>query len=219
MKNLLISEAIAFVRAAIDELQPNGSIFETASDSDSLDLDHIIRSNILQAVTNIHSTAPLSILGKDAQGATLDNATASDKVLSIPFPDGILRLVALKATDSAITVTELIPEDSEEAAKQNDPYVCGTYQRPVAVLRYYADNPVIDYYSLRTVPQGSAPSMIAKLLYMPIPAFVGADENESVPINKYLENAIINQLTGLVLMSYKDDNAQNFFTLSKAQMQ
>lgn len=221
MKTLLTSEAIAFVRAAIDELQPNGSIFETTSDSDSQDLDLIIRSNILQAVANVHNSAPLYILGKDAANALSENITGEAKTLSIPFPSGILRLVALKAVDSAITVTELMPEDSEEAAKQDDPYVCGTYQRPVAVLRYFSDGPKVQYYSLRdTLQSGVQPqSKVGKALYIPMPVFAGSGDTESVQINKYLENAILNQLTGLVLLSYKDDSAQNFLTLSKEQMQ
>lgn len=222
MTKLFTSDIIGFVRAAIDELQPNSSLMELLTDADSQDLDHIIEAHILKAVNVIHSTSPYMLAAKDAASPSQDNNIVIDgKTILIHFTEeGLLRPLALAATDSNYTVTEFIPEDSLEAAKQNDPYVCGTYQRPAAVLRYGDNGPYLQYYSLREAPGVSAngEDYIKKLLYFPIPKIETEDNKQYVNINGYLENAILSYLTGLVLATFKDQNAETYFNLAKAHL-
>ena len=222
MIKLFTSDIIGFVRAAIDELQPNSSLMELLTDADSQDLDHIIEANILKAVNVIHSTAPHILAAKDADSLSQeDNVEVDGKTILIHFTEkGLLRPLALAATDSNYTVTEFIPEDSLEAAKQNDPYVCGTYQRPAVVLRYGDNGPYLQYYSLREAPgvSASGEDYVRKLLYFPIPKIETEDNKQYVSINRYLENAILSYLTGLVLATFKDQNAETYFNLAKAHL-
>lgn len=210
MKALLLSEARSFVHAAIDEIQLNDSEFEGVID-DNADMDSIIDSKILEAVTYIHNNAQLNKIGEDAVTA-MPTTSLDGTSIKIPSKD-IMRLLMFKGRDSDLSVTNWYGEDSPVAAMQNDEYAKGTYQNPVIIKRIGA-NPFFQYYSLAKADALGNDS----IAYIPYPLISGTGNSISIDICETVKLSILNYLTGLVLLVYKDQHADSFFNQAKLYM-
>lgn len=215
MLSLPVSELVSAVRISLDELRLNPSLMAGVQDTDSDDLDTIIESKIVEAVTVVHRQADIDLL-TDAPAVTPASVTAEGKVLLIQVPQDMLRFVALKVSDSYYTVCRLIREGSHDALRQGDIYACGTYERPEAVLRRGNSTNTILYYSLREVlgQNESAGEKVELLSYLTVPAI----ENDAVEVCSEVKDAVISMLTGLVLTVFKDEHATRFYEMARMQM-
>ena len=222
MIDLTIAQAIAAVRAALDELQPNESYMAGVTDTDNADLDTIIEKKLVEAVAMVHANAAYSLVAADAPVIASPTATADGLVLKVEVPQNMMRFVAFKATDSAHTVTALLDEGDPEALRQADLYACGTHERPEAVLHRGSTVNKIWYYKLATTlaaasgntPAETAVSRIERLSYLTYPAIV----SNAVKVCTMLKDAVISMLTGLVLTVYKDQSAEAFYSQARLQM-
>lgn len=216
MVSLTETDAIAAVRKALDELQPNESYMAGVTDSDNADLDAIIKSKMVEAVAMVHSVAPRSRVA-DAPAITSPTVTAASKVLKVEVPQNMLRFLSIKATDSPHLVTELIEDGSADAQRQADLYACGTHERPEAVLHRGNTNNEIWYYSLATElgQNEQASNRLERISYLTYPAI----SSNAVQVCSLLRDAVISMLTGLVLTIYKDNKAADeFFSQARLQM-
>ena len=222
MIDLTVAQAISAVRAAIDELQPNESYMAGVTDSDNADLDTIIEKKLVEAVAMVHANAAYSLVAADAPAIVSPVATADGLVLKVEVPQNMLRFVALKATDSAHTVTDLYDEGDADALRQADQYACGTHERPEAVLHRGGTVNKIWYYKLASAlaaaagntPAETAASRIERLSYITYPAIA----SNTVKVCAMLKDAVISMLTGLVLTVYKDQSAEAFYSQARLQM-
>ena len=154
MVTLTNTDAVTLVRKNLDELDTNSSQMVEDNYEDNKNLDNIIRRNLPEAVNAVVLAAPSALLeGKTATSSDMDSVSATtDGVLSFELKSTtkFLRLVAFRAADSDIVVTDAIPEASPEGRKQLNGYVRGRYDRPRLVQgQGFHTGPAFRYYTLR----------------------------------------------------------------------
>ena len=197
MFQLGISAACAYVRKSLDELTSVEDIGMLAS-PDAIDLHKIVENSIIEAAVRVHERAS-SILMEGVKGTQDTDYSATlnspDLSVTITMTKKTVRVVSIKANDSEVVVTELIPEDSAEGRKQKNPHIRGTHDDPRVVLNkvWAGDHlPKMTYYSAKT----SLPTF--ELEYVPYPEI---DEN-TILICSRLEYAVLNELTAMVMDSF-----------------
>ena len=213
-----ITDLIAAVRAALDELQLNPSLMAGVQDADSEDLDTIIRKKVVEAVAQVHYQADRTRVTPDATVVQSPSATAEGSVLVVDVPGTMHRFLSLKVTDSPYTIISLYEEGTPEALWQNDQYACGTWERPQAVLHRGSTTNKIRYYKLRT-PLGdneAAVSRVERLCYLDYPVIDTTDD--TVDVCYLLQDAVVSMLTAMVLTVLKDPHSEQFYSLAKLQM-
>ena len=210
MKNLTTSEAVAFVRARLDEIAFSASDM-LVSNKDDRNLETTILSLLPEAIKTVHLAAPVSLL----EGLTLSDSDVTPELeggyVVIPLEyatfDGLLRLVSFRDTVNGTgqNVTELTPEDSMLGRLQKNKYMRGTPENPVLVARNVPDahRPELFYYG----PADVSFSFIME--YIPLPVLKTAQVQQET-VNYYLvaervSDAILNLLTGMVLQAYRED--------------
>lgn len=201
MYSLTIDAATSYVRGVLDELITVDDIGMLAS-PDGVDINSLVERFILEAVIRTHNKAPILFLeGKqgaldtDYSATMATNTEKEPKVVDIAMLVPTLRVLSIKASDSSIVVTELIPEDSAEGRKQLNGYIRGEYDDPRVVLKKVWGSsgdhlPIMKYYSssTETLPDFT-------LEYIPYPEI----ESNAVSIAPRLEYAVLNELAALVL--------------------
>lgn len=216
MTTLSLNDARALVRKNLDELDPNGSIMysdENPSSPDYADnksLDDIIGRYLPEAINAVHLAAPVALLEGTA-GTAVGPTISTDKVLkfSLATTTKFLRLVAFRAADSDIVVTEVIPESSPEGRKQQNTHIRGRADRPRLVMcQDLASNISFRYYSISASYSGTASSAIAQFSY--IPEVTYSSEATGYNISYRLKQNIIDLLTARVLETYNDARYQNY---------
>lgn len=212
MENLTLAEARLFVRSAIDELQLNESAMEGIPIDES-DMDSIIDAKVEEAVEFVHRNAAPQSVADDALIMNADDITmnSNNGTVIIPSSD-IMRLLSVKCSDSIVSATEWYNEDTPIAAMQSDPYAKGTSDNPVVIKRLSgSEDDAFVYYSYNK--EDNSISCIVK--YLPFPKVT----NGAIQICRRVRLAVLNFLTGLVLMVYKDNHADSFFNQAKFYMQ
>lgn len=154
----------ALIRAValrMDEITPDNGYVIPVDGSDNNPLYELIDGVIDDAVRNLYAVAPYwrlpqsSISSSSLNDETIFEDTPYERTkLVIKIGDDFLRLAEIKYTDFSRPITELYPEQSEEARRQHNPYLVAKTAKPVAVLTYGkwgSNNEVskqIDCYSL-----------------------------------------------------------------------
>lgn len=212
MVTLSPSDAVTLVRKNLDELDPNGSVMYDPDDShgDNASLDDIIRRMLPEAVNEVHLAAPTQLL--EGKAVTVVDPAISEGVLSFSLgaDSKYLRLVAFRAADSGIVVTDPLPEASPEGRKQLNKYIRGRYDRPrLVLLQGRHTGPAFKYYSMSDGYGGTAADAIAQLSIVE-EQFYSADAT-GYEISRRLRQNIIDALTAKVLETYSDQRAQAFY--------
>lgn len=210
MKNLTVDYIRKRVRACLDELGLNDACF-MEEDQDSIELSGVIESKILEAVRYVYLNASRHLL----DGVVLEGtATVSDiGVGRLSLPTDFLRMISFKMSDWTSPVCDIITEYDAEYHKQSDKYARGTWESPVCALVKTGDGDVLEFYSCK-----DSTATIAHALYLPLPVFENVNHLPCVSVCDKLEDAVVNQITGLVLLTYKDQHADSFINLAKSYM-
>ena len=160
---LTLSRAIEFVRARLDELSFfNDDMISPATDDRNL--DKTVEKLLPEAAEYVYRAAPADFL--EPQGvikansvhpgaviAGVESAVLSDDgvlTITIKYSSGFLRLVAFRASDSEIYVTEPVPFNSVKARMQACRFVRGTYDDPVLVEQRIPGKVIYRYYTCYT---------------------------------------------------------------------
>lgn len=190
-----VSSAIAFVRARMDEIAfEQGDMIPVAQDDRNL--DNTIGQLLPEAVQVVVLASPAHLLESDS--VETQSAIASGPV-DMSVDDDFLRMVYMKASDSDVFVTNPVPFNSPEARMQANPYTKGTPDAPVVVLTPLNAGAKFTYYSL-----GEAGSV--ELAYISKPEIV----SHAIFCPVRLEEAVLNELTAMVLETYNDQRSQLF---------
>ena len=237
MQSLPSDTAILLVRKNLDEVEPNDSVMYTDENNDNLSLNDIIRKNLPEAINAIHLAAPVHLLeGEDFSFMPSAVTITSDGVLDFTLineqgqeEQAFLRLVFFRATKTGgpedRIVTDVIPESSAEAHKQLNPYIRGNYDRPILVKKQELAGdsgkaPKFAFYSVRDLSRFSgadpmsAYMAISRFNYIKELAYVAPTTqtpNPSYKISSRLRQNIIDYLTAMVMETYGDQRAQNFY--------
>lgn len=227
MYNLTVPAAVLAVRKNLDEAGLNDSMMyappagaSEATDNNSL--DDLIAKTIPEAINGVVAAAPAFMLeGIGPASATITDIT--DKVVTFTIGDEVLRLVALKAADTAEIVTDILAEASPEGRMQLNSAVRGTYDKPRLVQLSGSQNqPSFKYYSLAQTTEFDDQSfgeVFDTFYYIPVCRYAtgslyqGATSSDPAyyRVPHDLVDKILYRLTALVLAIYGENEKANYF--------
>lgn len=221
---MLLSSAISFVRTRMDEIAFNNDDMILAGQDDR-NLDVTIERLLPEAAQVVFLAAPVALLSpeveleydmssQDPQPSYIEQIDLDEPKLEIELnaTAAFLRLVYFKADDSDVFVTKTVPFNSPKARQQSNEYVRGTADAPVIVERKTAsDHVVLSYYGTE--------SSDFLLGFIKKPAITGSDAARQVFCPQGLEEAVLNQLTGMVLDTYSDQRSQLFYQKANNYLQ
>lgn len=196
------------VRVCLDENMASASLLGSG-DVDTLALDDVIKSKILEAVRRVHTVAPTYLLegGHNFGDAVYWGDMESGWVL---LPDDFLRLVVFEMDDWETAVYTAISTDDADYEKQRSRFkgIRGTAQRPVCAIAVRPEGKVLEFYSCK-----SEEARVSRAVYIPYPQI---DEGGGVDISERCYGAVVYTVAGLVLATYgKEDMSANMLNLGK----
>lgn len=212
------SKIIADVKTAIDENTKILSISGETFDTDTLEMEDIIKSKIVDAVNSVRNIAPLSMLdltrkvsGTDWNISWIDE----DKCIGeIPLPDDYLKLVMFKMSDWQHAVTTPIPPNNPLYHQQFSEWkgVRGNPSRPNISIAsdMTTGKAVIQFFSCDDT------SATAELTY--IKRFE-APAGTSYDIDNPIYRAVVLKIAALVAATYQSGDLMNLLnTLSQENL-
>lgn len=207
------------VRVAIDQNKTSEQLIAD-QDIDTLSLEEIVRSKIVEAVRRVETEAPVYLLEEghdfscDADGQ--DTAIYWDKLESgwVMLPDDFMRLVAFKMSDWERTVYQAISVADPLYEKQSSRYkgIRGNTQKPVCAIANHGGGKALEFYSCN-----SEDAYIARASYIPYPEI---DEEDGIDISERCYEAVIYTAASLVLITLGEaDKASALSDLAKSLLQ
>ena len=181
------------VRICLDQNMTSDALIESG-DIDTLALDEIIKSKILEAVQRVHMDAPNYLLegGHNFGDAVYWRELESGWVL---LPPDFMRLVVFEMDDWDQAVYQAISTDDPEYEKQRSRFkgIRGTAQRPVCAIAIRPEGRVLEFYSCK-----SEDAQVSRAMYIPYPKI---DEDNGVDICERCYNAVVYTAAGLTLLT------------------
>lgn len=200
------------VRVALDENDVSTQLVQMG-DVDTLALNDIIRSKIVEAVRRVELAAPAHLLeeGHDFSSGIYWNGDGSGWVL---LPDDFMRLIAFRMSDWERTVYEAISVDDPLYAKQSSRYkgIRGNVQKPVCAIVNRAEGKALEFYACK-----DNTAMIVRAGYVPYPHI---DKDDGIDISEKCYTAVVYTVAALVLTTYGEaDKASAMTDLAKSIIQ
>lgn len=181
------------VRICLDQNMESDALIESG-DIDTLALDEIIKSKILEAIQRVHRDAPNYLLegGHNFGDAVYWRELESGWVL---LPKDFLRLVVFEMDDWEQAVYQAISTDDPEYEKQHSRFkgIRGTAQRPVCVIAIRPEGRVLEFYSCK-----STDAQVSRAMYIPYPSI---DDDGGVDVCERCYNAVVYTAAGLTLIT------------------
>ena len=188
-----IGKIMQDVRICLDQNMASDALIESG-DIDTLALDEIIKSKILEAIQRVHRDAPNYLLegGHNFGDAVYWRELESGWVL---LPKDFLRLVVFEMDDWDQAVYQAISTDDPAYEKQHRRFkgIRGTAQRPVCAIGIRPEGRVLEFYSCK-----STDAKVSRAIYIPYPKI---DEDGGVDISERCYNAVIYTAAGLTLLT------------------
>lgn len=211
MKVYLLDEIAKDVRIAIDQNMQSETLVDFG-DVDTLSLNDIIKSKIVDAVKRIHSTAPSYLLdgGHNFGDAIYWKELESGWCL---LPEDFMRLVVFQMDDWERAVYHAISEDDEEYQKQSSRFkgIRGTPQKPVCAIAIRPEGRVLEFYSCKNTD-----AMVSRAVYLPYPKI---DEDNGIEICERCYQAVVYTIASLVLITYGSaDQSKALLELAKSTL-
>lgn len=159
-----IWKVVRDARVALDRNNMSKPLVE-AGDIETLTLDEIIASKVVDAVGRIHRAAPATMLDT---GCQLDGGVYWEDGHRgrVDLPDDFMRLLVFQMSDWERAVYDPITPDSAEYALQRSRYrgLGGTPQRPVVAIATRPTGWVLEFYSCK-----SQEAEVERGVYVPWP--------------------------------------------------
>lgn len=206
------ADIIHDVRVCLDQNGLSGALLGDG-DLDTLMLDKLISSKIVEAVRRVHSEAPASLLDCVRHFGDCVEAHA-DGSGTILLPSDFMRLVSFRMSDWARTVYGATEADSPEGRQQRSPYlfVRGNAERPVCVIDVHGAGLCLSYYSTREKEH-----RVAQATYMPFPA---VDCSGGIEICSRCYEGVVYTCGALVCSAVGEaDKMKTLLELSKSLLQ
>lgn len=189
------------VRIALDENHVSDQLVETA-DIDTLTLDEIIRSKIVEAVKRVETDAPTHMLdgGYNFGDAVYWGSKCSGHVL---LPRDFMRLIVFKMTDWERAVYTAISTDDPDYEKQSSRFkgIRGTAQRPVCAIVFRPEGLALEFYSCK-----SESAQVAQAVYLPEPKI---DDAGGIDICRRCYTAVVYTAASLTLLTFGASDKSN----------
>ena len=207
-----LTEIARDVRIAIDENKTSEQLIAD-EDIDTLSLNEIIRSKIVEAVRRVETTAPVYLL---EEGHIFGDAVHWGSLESgwVLLPDDFMRLIAFRMSDWERTVYAAISVDDPLYAKQSSRFkgIRGNVQKPVCAIVNRAEGKALEFYSCN-----SEDAYVSRGSYIPYPHI---DEDDGIDICEKCYTAVVYTIASLVLTTYGEADKSSVFTeLAKSILQ
>lgn len=202
------------VRITINQNMSDNVLINVA-DIDTLSIDDIIRSKIVEATKEVECNANPDMIDNSIQ---LSNISVNWKSAtgvgmgSITLPDDFMRLLIFQMSDWSRPAS-IITEDSPLYAQQSSRYpgIRGCPQRPVVAICRRGTGLVLEFYSC----SAGASVFIRNALYIQEPEI----KSEKINVSEKLYKAIVYKIASLTCVSLGlTDAVQLFETLCKELM-
>ena len=198
------SDIIRDVRVAIDQNMTSDRLI-AGEDVETLSLDEIIGSKIVEGVRRVETWAPVHFLeeGHNFGDAVFWNELESGWVL---LPDDFMRLIAFRMSDWERTGYRAISAEDPQYAKQSSRYkgLRGTAQRPVCAIVNRAEGKALEFYSCK-----STDAQVTRASYIPYPCI---DKNGGIDISEKCYPAVIYTVAALTLTTFGETNKATALT-------
>lgn len=207
-----LTEVMRDVRIALDQNNTSDQLLREG-DVDTLGLDEIVRSKILEAVRRVHTEAPPYMLegghnfGENLYWSDLNSGW-------VLLPDDFMRLIVFRMSDWSRPVYTAISTDDPEYERQSSRFkgIRGTAQKPVCVIAIRPEGRVLEYYSCK-----SDDAQVVQGVYMPLPY---VDKNDGIDISSRCYTAVVYMAAALVSTTLGEgDKASAFVELSKSALE
>lgn len=207
-----LSKIARDVRIAIDQNMTSEQLL-LSNDIETLSLEDIIRSKIVEAVQRIECAAPSYLL---EEGHLFGDSVSWSELGSgyILLPDDFMRLIAFRMSDWERPVYNTISADDPMYAKQSSRYkgIRGNIQRPVCAIVNRPQGKVLEFYSCNNTD-----AYVKQALYLPYPHI---DESGGIDICERCYTAVIYTVAALVLITYgESEKAAALSELAKSILQ
>jgi len=207
-----IHEVMRDVRIALDQNMTSEQLLQT-DDIDTLALDDIVRSKIVEAVRRVETAAPAYLLeeGHSFGDAVFWGDQESGWVL---LPQDFMRLIVFEMSDwECAVVTAISPTDPEyKLQRQRIKALRGTAQKPVCAIVNRPEGKVLEFYSCK-----SEDAYVSQASYVPYPA---VDSHGGIDISERCYTAVVYAAASLVLLTLGEaEKASALSEISKSALQ
>lgn len=202
-----VSEIIESVKICIDEIGINDAEFETGQDN--MEMETIIRSKIIDALRFINGNADWSLVEPDTvlHSQSPDVSIDENLVGIVRLPQDFMRLCYARFSSWPLYLSseQLIYWNDAEYATLFDPYATGTWERPKMAMTLHP---------VRTLQMYKAKSKddAVEIGILTEPSVTtGDDGGETIRVCPKLLQSLIYYISGLTLLTYKDEHADSMF--------
>ncbi|MBP3511166.1 MAG: hypothetical protein J6K19_03895 [Prevotella sp.] len=204
-----IHDVMNDVRVCLDQNMSSEQLIVTG-DVDTLSLDEIVRSKIVDGVERVHRSAPTYLLeaGHNFGDAVYWGDLESGWVL---LPNDFMRLIVFEMSDWERAVFTAISDTDAEYAlqRQRVKALRGTAQKPVCVLTTRPEGRVLEFYSCR-----SEDAYVRRGQYLPYPRI---DGEGGIDICERCYQRAVYVAAGLTLLTLGEaEKAATLMELSRA---
>lgn len=201
MKVYTLDKVAEDVRIALDQNMTSEALTEIG-DVDTLAMNDIIRSKIVEAVKRVHSEAPAYLLdgGHNFGDAVYWMEHESGWVL---LPEDFMRFVVFEMDDWSRPVFFATDTDDAEYSLQSSRFkgIRGTAQRPACFISIRPEGRVLEFYSCK-----SESAQVSRAVYIPYPKI---DEYDGIEICERCYDAVKYTTAALVLTTFGDTDKSN----------
>ncbi len=206
-----LSAIVKDVRIALDQ-NASSDALSIIGDVDTLSLEDIIKSKILEAVDRVHSDAPAYLLdgGNNFGDAIYWMSNESGWAL---LPEDFMRLIVFEMDDWERPIFTALNVDDPEYKKQSSRFkgVRGTAQKPLCVISIRPEGRVLEFFSCN-----SQEAMVSRAVYIP---YTAIDEYNAVNICQRCYRSVIYTIVVLVLITLGDIERSSIFSeLAKSSL-
>lgn len=207
-----IHEVMRDVRVCLDQNMESDQLLLTG-DVDTLSLDEIVRSKILEAVVRVHTKAPTYLLesGHNFGDAVYWGDMESGWVL---LPEDFMRLIVFEMSDWERPVYLAVSAENPEYARQRQRVKAlrGTVQKPVCVIGKRQEGRVLEFYSCK-----SEKAYVRRAQYLPYPKI---DRDEGIDICERCYRAVVNAAASLTLLTLgESEKSASLMEVSNAELE
>lgn len=203
-----IEDILQDVRVCLDQNMVSEALLSD-NDLDTLSLDEIIKSKILDAIRRVEGEAPTHLLeeghdfGENIYWSEDERWAGCGWTL---LPADFMRLVVFEMTDWERPVYAAISVEDDEYALQRSRYkgLRGNVQRPVCAIIMRPEGRALEFYSCK-----DNTALLSKAVYIPYPSI---DEDGGVDICEHCYTSIVYMIAALTLATYGDTDKASIMT-------
>lgn len=200
-----LEEIAKDVRIAIDRNGDSSALVEIG-DVDTIALDDIIMSKVVEAVRRVHNEAPVHLLDGGYSFSFGNAVYWIDNTCGwVLLPEDFMRFVAFKMSDWHRAVFECMTTEDNEYLMQTSKFkgIRGSAQFPKCFIAVRPEGRVLEFYSSK-----SDKAEVVQAIYIPYPK---VDELNAVEICSKCYNAVVYTVAALVMAAVGDMDKSNVF--------